>query len=122
MYYVRNIRALSDVCRCHCSGENTTSNHWLHESKSRMRWLYYKFASDAAVQSSGRDNKRCVGGGMLDNAVEFLQRTARKKEEEFLTIQRTMDYTKTPSSRGGSGTLNQQSAIVGVLSRRGLKW
>ena len=38
-----------------------------------------------------------------------------------LTIQAVIAYNTELSSRGVSGTLNQQSAIVGVMFRRGLE-
>ena len=61
---------------------------------------------------------------MFEDAERFFQRAAGeektgKKRRHSLTNRAKNVILKSPGSRGGSGTLNQQSAIAGVIFCRG---
>ena len=47
--HVHYTRTLSDVCRCHCTGKDSTSGCWMYESESRMRRFHPESSTGGSV-------------------------------------------------------------------------
>ena len=105
--------------RRHCSGPYNRSRDGQHESQSRMRRFYPQHPGNAAVQSPGHRQKGRSGRNLLFHADRLFQRTANAEKVELTNRIKNSILIK-PCSRGVSGALYLQSALVGVMLDRGL--